>query len=459
MKTFDDIHINRPTLAEGYLALLKAQPGRPIALFAPRRIGKTYFLKNDLTPYAHKAGFLTIYADLWLNRELPLQAINYALEEALDDVTVPSGRAGKIASTPIKGLAGVVEFGEEPKRRLLPEVAELRFDALITRIAKASGKRILLMLDEIQALAETPTGNSVIATIRAVLSNRQHEVCAVFTGSSQHALSQMMSTIGAPMYQFAQLIDFPYLEDEYLQLLINHFNKVHPDKHIELNLLRQAYHYVGYKPALIKDLIKEMSAEGITNVDVALQKFMENEKQIAGWQANYEAQSLLEQAVLFALAHGLPPMAKETIARLIRATGTKVTIAKVRYALEKLKKGGILAKQVTGNYGIEDKLFAGYIAKNYPLKALLIQENERQQIALEKQKKILDITRQVAHDINSPLAALDVIVRLCDELPENKRMALEKASGSILDLAHQLLTSYRQQEDSPSSEMDRTNNF
>ena len=90
MKTFDDLHVRRPDLAAGYLALLKGQPGRPIALFAPRRVGKTYFLKNDLTPLAAAAGFLTVYADLWLNRGAPLESINYALEEALDDVVVPS---------------------------------------------------------------------------------------------------------------------------------------------------------------------------------------------------------------------------------------------------------------------------------------------------------------------------------------------------------------------------------
>lgn len=365
MKTFDDIHVSRSKLAASYLALLKAQPGRPIALFAPRRIGKTYFLKNDLTPCADSAGLLSIYADLWLNRGSPLEAINYALEEALDDVTIPSGVVGKIAQTPIKGMAGV-QFGEEPKRRKLPDQPELRFDALITRIAKASGKHILLMLDEIQALAETSTGNSVIATLRAVLSNRQNEVYAVFTGSSQHALSQMMSTIGAPMYQFAQLMDFPYLDDGYLKLLINHFKKVHPKKNIELNSLRQAFQYIGYKPALIKDIIKTMSAEGIENVEFALQKFMADEKQIAGWQSNYEAQASLEQVLLVVLAHGLQPMSKATIAIMRKVSGVVITIAKVRYALEKLRKEGILSKSA-GSYQIEDKLFAEYIVKNYPL--------------------------------------------------------------------------------------------
>lgn len=127
------------------------------------------------------------------------------LEEALDDVLIPTGAVGKIARTPVKKIAGV-EFGNEPKRRPLPEQ---RFDALITRIAAASGKTILLMLDEIQSLAESNNGTSAISAIRAVLSNRQSIVHAVFTGSSQDALSQMMSTVGAPMYQFAQLLDFP----------------------------------------------------------------------------------------------------------------------------------------------------------------------------------------------------------------------------------------------------------
>lgn len=364
--TFDDLHINRPALAEGYLAMLNGQPGRPIALFAPRRIGKTYFLKNDLTPIAIRSGFLTVYADLWLNRGSPLDAINYALEEALDDIHVPSGAVGKIAKTPIKSIGGI-QFGDEPQRRALPDKPELRFDALITRLAKISGKRILLMLDEIQALAESSNDTSVIATIRAVLSNRQTEVYAVFTGSSQGALSLMMSTVGAPMYQFAQLLDFPYLDDEYLKLLINHFQRIHPKKTIDLKDVRKAFQYIGYKPALIKDILKEMSAEGIVDINLALQKFMLDEKQVTGWQANFEAQPILEQNLLVVIAHGLPPMAKNTLIMLTKLSGESPTISKVRVALERLKKAGILSK-LAGTYIIEDKLFSDYIARMNMLK-------------------------------------------------------------------------------------------
>ena len=62
MISFDDIEVRRPDLARGYLALLAAQPGRPIALFAPRRVGKTFFLDSDLAPEARDAGLVPAYA-------------------------------------------------------------------------------------------------------------------------------------------------------------------------------------------------------------------------------------------------------------------------------------------------------------------------------------------------------------------------------------------------------------
>ena len=55
--------------SQSYLGLLASQPGRPLALFAPRRIGKTYFLDQDLSPAARAHGWLPVYADLWLQRD------------------------------------------------------------------------------------------------------------------------------------------------------------------------------------------------------------------------------------------------------------------------------------------------------------------------------------------------------------------------------------------------------
>ena len=66
MKTFDELEVRRPALARSYLALLEAQPGRPLTLFAPRRVGKTFFLDHDMAPEARAVGMLLVYVDLWL---------------------------------------------------------------------------------------------------------------------------------------------------------------------------------------------------------------------------------------------------------------------------------------------------------------------------------------------------------------------------------------------------------
>ncbi len=64
------------------------------------------------------------------------------------------------------------------------------------------------MLDEIQALSTLPNGDSIVATLRAVLQKRKKQVSAVITGSSQEELAALVAAAGGPMYQFAQLLDF-----------------------------------------------------------------------------------------------------------------------------------------------------------------------------------------------------------------------------------------------------------
>ena len=372
MNTFDTVEVRRPDLARSYLSLLNAQPGRPIALFAPRRVGKTFFLDHDLAPIAKKAGLLPVYADMWLQRTAPLDAINHALEEALDDVTVPAGRTGKLAKTPVKkiGAASVsMELGDEPKRRALPAAPELRFDALVARVAQASGKKVLLMLDEIQTLGEVNNGEAIIAALRAVIHKRKAQVAAVFTGSSQSGLAKIMSTAGAPMYQFAQLLDFPVLGDEYLEELSAHFARIHRGRKPKLEDLRMLFARLGFKPALMKDIVKSMSAEGITDVEVALKHFIADDRQAMGWKALLDSLPPFERSVLVVIAKQQPPMGRETLKWLAQGRDAAPTVAKVRAALERLRKAGIVTKSSGDRVQIEDRLLVEYLVAQDAAKA------------------------------------------------------------------------------------------
>lgn len=372
IKTFDDIEMRRPALATSYLHLLAAQPGRPIALFAPRRVGKTYFLDRDLTPAARQAGMLPVYADIWLNIEAPLEAINHALEEALDDVIVPTTGAGRLAKTPVKGVGAFgasLSLGDEPKRRDLPARPELRFDALVSRLATLSKRTVLLMLDEIQSLGKTEGGTRTIGSLRAVLQKRKDQVCAVFTGSSQEELSAMTMTAGAPMYQFTQMLTFPYLDESYLKQLAAHFSDVHPVKRLDLQALERAFAHIGSRPALMKDIVKSMSAEGMVDVALGLRRFVESGPLVASWKALFDDRDRLDQLTLIALAHRLAPTSKATIELLAQAGPVDVTLSKIRTALLRLKKERILSKP-GADYLIDDPLFADYLLSLAPLQGI-----------------------------------------------------------------------------------------
>jgi hypothetical protein len=362
--TFDTIAIHRPELAQSYLGLLAAQPGRPLALFAPRRVGKTFFLDHDLAPAAERSGILPVYADLWLYRSDPLGAINHTLEEALDKLTVPGSSIGKLTKTKVKGvnLLGVgLTLGEEPTPRALPEAPELRLDTLATRLLAAHGGNVLLMLDEAQTLADANA--DLLATLRAVLHRQRERLAAVFTGSSQEGLARLMMNVGAPMYQFAQLVTFPVLGDEYLTQLSAHFSKVHPGKRLDLAELRALFEKIGFKPALLRDIVKTMSAEGMTDVQAGLKHHVSDTRQTAGWNGLLQSLAEFDRQMLTALALGLPPLGKQTLQRLEDKTGGKATIAKARTSLGKLTKTGILTK-TGGTIALDDPLFAEFLASS-----------------------------------------------------------------------------------------------
>jgi hypothetical protein len=363
MATFDDLQVRRPELARSYLSLLEAQPGRPLAMFAPRRVGKTHFLDHDLAPAAARKHLLPVYADLWNHKANPLEAINHALEEALDDVNVPKSSVGRLGKTPVKkvGLAGAsIDLGDAPARRTLPSAPQLRLDALIVRLADAAQKPVLLMLDEVQALADAEGGDSTLAALRAVLHKRRDVLQSVFTGSSQEGLARMLSTAGAPMYQFAQLLDFPALGDEYLKLLADHFSSVHPGKTLALEDLRRLYVRIGHKPGLLKDVVKGMSAEGITDIDLGVNQFLVTQALI--WNALLQPLDPFDRTVLVMIARGLPPMGRETLDAITKLHAGKVTtVAKVRASIDRLLRRHLVGKTAGGPVVVDDPLLAEFL--------------------------------------------------------------------------------------------------
>ena len=73
-----------------------------------------------LVQAATDAGFLCVYIDVWQYRSDVLGAINYGLQEAIDDLEVPKSVVAKRLKTNVKKVSAgsiALEFGDEPARR------------------------------------------------------------------------------------------------------------------------------------------------------------------------------------------------------------------------------------------------------------------------------------------------------------------------------------------------------
>lgn len=89
-------------------------------------------------------------------------------------------------------------------------------------------------------------------------------------------------------------------------------------------------------------------------------------------------------------------------------------------------------------------------------KERLVIENKIHEATQEQQSRFGKIVDQVVHDIRSPIASMQMILPLCNMLPENLRVSLNKSAIRIVDVANNLLNKVKPEEDEKDLELNRT---
>jgi two-component system, OmpR family, aerobic respiration control sensor histidine kinase ArcB len=92
---------------------------------------------------------------------------------------------------------------------------------------------------------------------------------------------------------------------------------------------------------------------------------------------------------------------------------------------------------IIGTYGVSIDITAEKEVEKLKI------ENTKHKAELEAQHTFTQIASQVAHDIRSPLASLSMILKSCDDIPEDRRIALREAANSINDIANSLLKRFQ----------------
>jgi hypothetical protein len=160
----------RPALVKRYFKSLLEGSGR-LALFGPRRTGKTSLICRELLPLAQQRGMLPVYCDCWQDRSDPIGSINFALDAAMERLEVPTSKIRRTLASEVTklGAAGFsIEFGPEPKGRP-PESPFFRVDwllgALIARARRMRCSIWILSVTWLSASSTPPSGSWIGAAV------------------------------------------------------------------------------------------------------------------------------------------------------------------------------------------------------------------------------------------------------------------------------------------------------
>jgi hypothetical protein len=370
MKDLSIWHYPRLALAESYLAALNLGIAVSTTIFAPRRMGKTTFLRRDLTPAAEKQGYAVVYADLWQTRQAPALALVNALEEAIKPKSAGARLKARM-NTPLKAIKAGAEFagarlsGEislETAQKGQAETALLIGSLLATLCGRSP---VLLLVDEAQELARSRDNELVATALRTAITLNRDKLRVVFTGSSRTQLAGVFSNSNAPLYSSGVAItDFPLLDRDFVIFVLDKFRMASGTRMLDVDEAWAAFTRLRHQPEpFLKCIFHLLITPGLGFADALAQvqaELVRDENHDAAWASLDSAQKNLVR--MLAANPSLKPYSADAIADLRARMGIdSLQKTHVQRAMSRLVDAGIVSKDGGAAYTFENPAFQEWL--------------------------------------------------------------------------------------------------
>lgn len=182
----------------------RAARGRFVLLTAPRRYGKTTLVRR-------------LAADTERSRDLAVVIVDLLGVQTLDDVAIrmghawsrlPEGALAKAAARVLPFVAGVDVAGGVVNVALRPPGASdaRALEAVLEvprAVARRLGRRVLVVLDEFQAVAGVERADAII---RSQIQHHAEAVSYLFAGSDQSVTEMLFADRSRPLYGQAERV-------------------------------------------------------------------------------------------------------------------------------------------------------------------------------------------------------------------------------------------------------------
>lgn len=384
----------RPKLARQLAqVVLSSKPGgvasSGLFLAAPRRTGKSTFMREDLKPTLESAGAVVIYTDLWEDRskdpaELIAQAIRGEVERHAGLVLKLARKAG-MEKVAVGGMSFSLDKVGVNGQVSLSQALETLSDEV--------RKPIVLIIDEAQQTAVSDKGQNALFSLKAArdeLNSSGHfGLRIIATGSNSDKLAALRSSKGQAFY-LAPIKPLPHLDMGYVEWFCANAELAGPLDPTEVMELFRASSFrpevlgaaaddvrleFGLEPELVRDAFEKAVREQLRQADA-------NNLQVV------RALTPLQSSVLAVLAErgdAYAPFEEPTIAAYthlmqVRSPSSKVVPdqSNVQSALTALQEKGLIWKEARGVYAVEEASLRELMKREGLLNDVLSEEQAKE---------------------------------------------------------------------------------
>ncbi|MEO6853902.1 MAG: hypothetical protein ABI410_23000 [Rhodoferax sp.] len=349
-------------------------------LAAPRRTGKSTFLREDMVPEMRARGWQTLYVDLWSDRSRdPAELIIAVVRDTLAQLDGPVLKAAKSVGLDKLNVLGALSL--DLSKIGQPGGATLS-DAL-ERLHTKSGKPLVLLVDEAQHALSTEAGTRAMFALKAARDrlNQGRAIRGlhlVMTGSNRDKLTHLVLRRSEPFYG-AGVTRFPLLDRGFVEAYAEWLKPQFADgKSFSADTLERAFTLVGRRPEMLKRVVGEAVADwgGAQALDALIERNAQ-EIQHRAWQefaSTYNALPDAQKAVLDAIARLSPdytPFAEAALAAYRAVVGKPLNNSAIQGALDALRDKELIWRAGRGDYAFEDDGLRAWYLEQHPQPQLL----------------------------------------------------------------------------------------
>lgn len=242
---------DREAETEKMISSIKNQ--QDITLYALRRMGKSALIHHIFDKL--KRDYDCLYVDLWGTTSL--SGFSKEAADAVVQSSIFSKRSiGKRLTAFIRSIGASISIGHDgrPSVNILYHDHNQAFSRLeeIFMFLEGNSRPVVFALDEFQEINKYSDSMPLEVKLRSLIQ-RYHNIRFIFSGSEQHLISDIFSSIDRPFYQSTRMIELGKIDtNQYHQFIVKHFldgNKVITDTLVS-HFLRLCHGHTYYIQAI-----------------------------------------------------------------------------------------------------------------------------------------------------------------------------------------------------------------